>query len=200
MLDGDGWWTPRSDRFTPGKKTRCRRLGGFQAWSGLLCKTSTPTGIRLRELFMYKQIIYVCSEIYTKHINTLWMQNVEFCTLKWCGKYSHHMFDKIRLFNFLNVVHNHVYDTLLSLIIACFTYHWSVTHLSVDNSLTSVVIYVRRAAILITVRTFVVIFLKAGQTFTFACALQCLIHQPKYLPVCLMGTSTSMEILTSVWT
>jgi hypothetical protein len=30
---------------------------------------------------LYREIIAVCSEIHTKHINTLWGQNVEFVNL-----------------------------------------------------------------------------------------------------------------------
>ena len=44
-LDGGGWSTPRSGRFTPGKETRCplyRRLGGPQGRSGQVRKISPP--------------------------------------------------------------------------------------------------------------------------------------------------------------
>jgi hypothetical protein len=34
VLDGGGWWTPRSGRFTPGKDPLYRRLGGPQGRSG----------------------------------------------------------------------------------------------------------------------------------------------------------------------
>ena len=30
---------------------------------------------------LYREIIAVCSEIHTKHIKTVWGQDVEFCTL-----------------------------------------------------------------------------------------------------------------------
>jgi len=37
---------------------------------------------------LYREIIAVCSEIYAKHINTLWGQNVEFVNVKPGGTYS----------------------------------------------------------------------------------------------------------------
>jgi hypothetical protein len=39
---------------------------------------------------LYSEIIAVCSEIYTKHINTLCGQNVEFVNVKPGGTYSNH--------------------------------------------------------------------------------------------------------------
>jgi hypothetical protein len=39
---------------------------------------------------LYSEIIAVCSEIYTKHINTLCGQNVEFVNVKHGGTYSNH--------------------------------------------------------------------------------------------------------------
>jgi hypothetical protein len=36
----------------------------------------------------YREIIAVCSEIRTKHINTLWGQNVAFVNVKPGGTYS----------------------------------------------------------------------------------------------------------------
>jgi len=39
---------------------------------------------------MYREIIAVCSEIYTKHINTLCGQNVELLNVKPGGTYSDH--------------------------------------------------------------------------------------------------------------
>jgi hypothetical protein len=36
---------------------------------------------------LYREIIAVCSEIYTKHINTLCGQNVEFVNVKLGGLY-----------------------------------------------------------------------------------------------------------------
>jgi hypothetical protein len=39
---------------------------------------------------LYREIIAVCSEIHTKHINTLYGQNVEFLNAKRGGTYSNH--------------------------------------------------------------------------------------------------------------
>ena len=39
---------------------------------------------------LYREIIAVCSEIHTKHINTLCAQNVEVLTVKPGGAYSNH--------------------------------------------------------------------------------------------------------------
>jgi hypothetical protein len=39
---------------------------------------------------LYSEIIGVCSEIHTKHINTLCGQNVEFENVKRGGTYSNH--------------------------------------------------------------------------------------------------------------
>jgi len=39
---------------------------------------------------LYREIIAVCSEIHTKHINTLCGQNVEFTNVKPGGTYSDH--------------------------------------------------------------------------------------------------------------
>ena len=39
---------------------------------------------------LYSEIIAVCSQIHTKHINTLCGQNVEFVNVKLCGIYSDH--------------------------------------------------------------------------------------------------------------
>jgi hypothetical protein len=39
---------------------------------------------------LYSEIIAVCSEIHTKHINTLCVQNVEFVNVKRGGTYSNH--------------------------------------------------------------------------------------------------------------
>jgi hypothetical protein len=39
---------------------------------------------------LYREIIAACSEIHTKHINTLWRQNVEFVNVKPGGTYSNH--------------------------------------------------------------------------------------------------------------
>ena len=39
---------------------------------------------------LYREIMAVCSEIHTKHINTVCGQNVEFLTVKAGGTYSDH--------------------------------------------------------------------------------------------------------------
>jgi len=39
---------------------------------------------------VYREIIALCSEILTKHINTLCGQNVEFVNVKFGGTYSNH--------------------------------------------------------------------------------------------------------------
>jgi hypothetical protein len=39
---------------------------------------------------LYSKIIAVCSEIHTKHINSLCGQNVEFVNIKHGGTYSNH--------------------------------------------------------------------------------------------------------------
>jgi hypothetical protein len=40
---------------------------------------------------LYREIIAVCSQIHTKHINSLCGQNVEFVSLKLGGTYSNHL-------------------------------------------------------------------------------------------------------------
>jgi len=40
---------------------------------------------------LYREIIAVCSQIHTKHINTLRGQNVEFVIVKPGGTYSKHL-------------------------------------------------------------------------------------------------------------
>jgi hypothetical protein len=39
---------------------------------------------------LYSEIIAVCSQIHTKHINTLYGENVEFACVKPGGTYSNH--------------------------------------------------------------------------------------------------------------
>ena len=39
---------------------------------------------------LYREIIAVCSQIHTKHINTLWGQNVEFVIITSSGAYRDH--------------------------------------------------------------------------------------------------------------
>jgi hypothetical protein len=47
-------------------------------------------GYKTSQLMLYREIIAVCSEIHTKHINTLSGQNVEFVNVKPGGTYSNH--------------------------------------------------------------------------------------------------------------
>ena len=42
----------------------------------------TPSVIKTSQLMLYREIIAVCSEIHTKHINTLCGQNVELLNVK----------------------------------------------------------------------------------------------------------------------
>jgi hypothetical protein len=50
----------------------------------------TRLGYKSNQLMLYREIIAVCSEIHTKHINTLCGQNVEFVNIKPDCKYSNH--------------------------------------------------------------------------------------------------------------
>jgi hypothetical protein len=52
---------------------------------------NTPVSvIKTSQLMLYREIIAVCSEIHTKHINTLCGQNAEFVNVKPGGTYSNH--------------------------------------------------------------------------------------------------------------
>jgi len=46
--------------------------------------------IKTSQLMLYREIIDGCSEIHTKHINTLCGQNVELLNVKLSGRYSNH--------------------------------------------------------------------------------------------------------------
>ena len=46
--------------------------------------------IKTSQLMLYREIIAVCSEIHTKHINTPCGQNVEFVNVIAGGTYSDH--------------------------------------------------------------------------------------------------------------
>jgi len=46
--------------------------------------------IKTSQLMMYREIIAVCSQIHTKHINTLRGQNTELLIVTDGGKYSDH--------------------------------------------------------------------------------------------------------------
>ena len=39
---------------------------------------------------LYREIMAVCSQIHTKHINTVCGQKVEFLNVELCGTYSDH--------------------------------------------------------------------------------------------------------------
>jgi hypothetical protein len=41
-------------------------------------------------LMLYRKMIVVCSEIRTKYINTMWVQNVVFQNVEARSKYSNH--------------------------------------------------------------------------------------------------------------
>jgi hypothetical protein len=65
--------------------------------SGLYLKTqSVPRSkhsvsvIKTSQLMLYREIIAVCSEIHTKHINTLCGQNVKLLNITPGGTYSNH--------------------------------------------------------------------------------------------------------------
>jgi hypothetical protein len=58
---------------------------------------------------LYREIIAVCSEIHTKHINTLRGQNVEFANVKPGGTYSNHwalegLLQAVVIWNDVNIV------------------------------------------------------------------------------------------------
>jgi hypothetical protein len=61
---------------------------------------------------LYRDIIAVCSEIHTKHINTLCGQNVEFVNVKPGGTYSDHWVLKGYLTSF--ITHNWQYAYVTS--------------------------------------------------------------------------------------
>jgi len=46
--------------------------------------------IKTSQLMLYREIIAVCSQIHTKHINTLCGQNTEFLNVTAGGTYSNH--------------------------------------------------------------------------------------------------------------
>jgi hypothetical protein len=52
---------------------------------------------------LYSEIIAVCSQIHTKHINILCGQNVEFVNVKHGGTYSNHRALKSFTINFMKV-------------------------------------------------------------------------------------------------
>ena len=46
--------------------------------------------VKTSQLMLYREIMAVCSEIHTKHINSLRGQSVEFVNIKSGGTYSDH--------------------------------------------------------------------------------------------------------------
>ena len=48
---------------------------------------------------LYREIITVCSEIHTKHINTLFGQNIELFVVKLVVKYSDHWAVKVQMYH-----------------------------------------------------------------------------------------------------
>ena len=52
--------------------------------------THSISVIKISQLMVYREIIAVCSQIHTKHINTLCGQNVELLDVKPGGTYSDH--------------------------------------------------------------------------------------------------------------
>jgi hypothetical protein len=64
------------------RKSHLHRGGSLKSLSISFLKTS--------QLMLYREIIVVCSEIHTKHINTLCGQNVGFMNVKTGGTYSNH--------------------------------------------------------------------------------------------------------------
>jgi hypothetical protein len=60
------------------------KSGNILIISSLMCPIQTS------QLMLYSEIIAICSEIHTKHTNTLSGQNVEVVSVKHGGKYSNH--------------------------------------------------------------------------------------------------------------
>jgi len=59
---------------------------------------------------LYSEIIAVCSQIHTKHINTLCGQNVELLNFQPDGTYSDHWFLKNKEYGRVNVNESHEND------------------------------------------------------------------------------------------
>jgi hypothetical protein len=58
----------------------------------------TNSVTKTRQLMLYREIIAVCSQIHTKHINTVCGQNVEVVNVKPGGTYSDHWYYRIGLY------------------------------------------------------------------------------------------------------
>jgi len=54
---------------------------------------------------LYREIIAVCSEIHTKHINTLCVQNVELVNIKPGGTYINHRKYRFSPYRAVNTLH-----------------------------------------------------------------------------------------------
>jgi hypothetical protein len=59
--------------------SKCKISSNYvEIFSSYLAVNTLPLGYKLRQLMLYREIIAVCSEIHTKHINKLCGQKVEF--------------------------------------------------------------------------------------------------------------------------
>jgi len=58
-------------------------------------------GYKTSQLMLYREIIAVCSEIHTKHINTVCGQNVGYLNIKFVGIYNNHLVLKSCVTDFL---------------------------------------------------------------------------------------------------
>jgi hypothetical protein len=57
--------------------------------------------MKTSQLMLYSETIAVCSQIHTKHINTLCGQNVEFCNFISCARRKNH-WASLSVFNLVN--------------------------------------------------------------------------------------------------
>jgi hypothetical protein len=57
-------------------------LNYIERFSSYLAVNTLRLGYKNHQLMLYREIIAVCFEIHTKHINTLCGQNVEFVNVK----------------------------------------------------------------------------------------------------------------------
>ena len=65
-----------------------------------------PSVIKTSQLMLYREIIAVCSQIHTKHINTLCGQNVGLLNVKPGGIYSDHL--AFEAFSFIAVERGYI--------------------------------------------------------------------------------------------
>jgi hypothetical protein len=73
-------------KFNPFKTKRVCFVSGPSPYRAV----NTVSVIKASQLMLYREIIAVCSEIHTKHINSLCGQNVEFVNVKPGGTYGNH--------------------------------------------------------------------------------------------------------------